>query len=790
MRKSSKLERLYIDVPIVRPGSPGAYAMAALAVAAATALRLAIDPWVVGLQFTFYFPAIMLVAFVSGTRAGALSLVLSVLSTWYFILVPRFSFQLSGLPEVVDLAIFTPIATINLTVVVLLRAALAHMIRLRALDVAIFESNPNAILISDRDGRIVRLNERAVALFGYPREKLLDQPIEILLPDDRRIDEAPQRAAFLANPDAREAGVSEDVFARRADGTEFPVEVQIGPVHHGGDARLIVAARDVSRERAATLALAENREHQAVLEERQRGAEELRQANMTLAKIIEAAPVAIWAIDAEERISIWNPAVEKIYGHPAAKIIGQHWRDFSGGRVPDNAISSDALLETAIARDGFQNLELRRFGKDGRVHELSVSAAVLRDSAGASTGILFIAHDISETKQLEQKLRQAQKMEVIGQLTGGVAHDFNNLLAVIYGNLELIGDSPDADQEIKELAGEALTAAEHGASLTHQLLAFSRRQQLTPTTVEVGTLISETVVMLKRMIEVSITIDTRITPGLWRSRIDSGQLTSALLNLAVNARDAMTSGGTLTFSAENTVLDEEYCRQYDDVVPGDYVRISIADTGTGMPKDILERVTEPFFTTKSVGKGSGLGLSMVYGFLKQSGGHLAIYSEEGQGTTVKLFLPRLSTNGEGEPREIMAPLPTATARQVILLVEDNAPLRKLQARMLTSLGYRMVEAADGASALLALDDAGHIDLMLTDIVLPGGQSGPALAQAARQKRADLKVIFMSGYAPRDVMRDYDLSAAQCLSKPFSRADLAHALRTELNSEALIEDHTP
>jgi PAS domain S-box-containing protein len=779
VRDSSRLERLYMDLPGAHPGSAGAYTVAALAVAGATFLRLAIDPFVTGVQFASFIPVVILVTFFLGARAGAFSIIASVLSAWQFVLQPRPAFHLQSRAELVSLIGFAVIAVICGGAVAVLRLSLAHMGRLRALETAIFESNPSAILVSDKDGRIIRLNRRAVELFGYPCEKLLNQPIDMLLPEERRKKEAAERAAFLADPDARDMGVADGLFARRADGTEFPVEVQIGPISKGGDARLIVNARDISKERCAIAALAESQRQQAIMEERQRGAEELRQVNAKLAKIIEAAPVAIWAIDPDDRISIWNPAVAKIYGHPASTIIGRPWREFATTRLPENTLSSDELLATAHSNGGFQNLELKRHGVDGAVHELSVSSAVLRNANGDAAGVLFIAHDVGETRQLEQKLRQAQKMEAIGQLTGGVAHDFNNLLGVIYGNLEMLGEGVEGEPDLTELVRDALTAAEHGAALTQQLLAFSRRQRLSPTGVDVGALVKETMEMLRRMVEASIEIATSIPPDLWKSRIDPDQLASALLNLVVNARDAMPAGGKISIAAENTELDAEYCRQHEQLEPGCYVRLSVTDNGTGMAKDIIERATEPFFTTKEVGQGSGLGLSMVYGFLKQSGGHLSIYSEPELGTTVSLYLPRLHDDMQEPQRPAETPALNSSAQEVILIVEDNDALRKLQIRTVRSLGYIAMEARHGAAALEILRTDERIDLLLTDVVLPEGVSGPALATAARELRPGLKLVFMSGYAPQDIMQNYNLSGARCLLKPFTRAALGHALQAEL-----------
>jgi PAS domain S-box-containing protein len=772
------LERLYLSPNLIRPGSVSAYLSAGVIIVLATALRMAVDAYVSGIQFIFLSLGIMLATFICGVRAGSFAGVLAILAAWFFVLPTRYSFRFEDQAQVNNLLSFVMVAAMDVAVVGLLRTTLRYARELRSFDVAIFNANPDAVIVSDAAGRIVRANERAALLFGYSRDALIGHPVEMLIPDRFRSTHVAHRAGFAADPRAREMGAGLELLACRSNGEEFPVDVQIGPAEQDGALRVIVSIRDITAQRLAATALTESRKQQTILEERQRGAEELRQANAKLAKIIESAPVAIWAIGADERITIWNPAVANLYGISSADAIGKSWRALPSGRVPSDALSSESLIGAAFEQDGFKDVMVRRLAIDGSERELSMSSAVLRDAHGQPTAVLYIAHDVSATRELERKLRQAQKMEVVGQLTGGVAHDFNNLLAVIFGNLEMLGERSEADPESLDLVHEALSAAEHGAALTQQLLAFSRLQQLTPTAVDIGALLSSTVEMLKRTIEESVAITTAIAPDLWRSRIDSGQLANALLNLVVNARDAMPSGGRVTIAAENAVLDEDYCRQYDEVAPGQYIKLSIADTGVGMPKAILDRATEPFFTTKAVGKGSGLGLSQVFGFLKQSGGHLSIYSEQGLGTTASLYLPRLADDAAAAI-QVEKPMPVSGAQQVILVVEDNEALRKLQIRMITSLGYRILEAGDGTSALQILDAAPHIDLLLTDIVLPGGISGPDIAEAARKHRSTLKVIFMSGYAPRDVLQNHDLADAQCLTKPFTRSALARALQNEL-----------
>jgi PAS domain S-box-containing protein len=790
LRDTPLLERLYIDPKFVRPGSASAYILAGVVIAAATAMRMAIDPYVTGIQFIFLSFGIMIATYVCGVRAGVFSCVAAVLAAWFFILPVRFSFRIEDPAQINNLISFALIAAADVTIVALLRASLAHSIGLRAFDLAIFNSNPDAIIVADTAGLIIRVNERAVTMFGYPRDALIGQPVEMLIPDRFRTRHEGHRKAFESDRRAREMGAGLDLLARRANGEEFPVDVQIGPVREDDESRVIVNIRDVTDVRAAAAALVAIRRQQAILEGLQRGADELQQANAKLSKVIESAPVAIWAIDAEERFTIWNPAVEKIYGIAAADAIGRSWREIASGRVPDNARSSEDVLRAALEQGGFQNVEIQRTAVDGSNRELSLSTAVLRNANDQHAGILFIARDIGETKELEQKLRQAQKMEVVGQLTGGVAHDFNNLLAVIYGNLELLIEHGESDPLVMELAGDALNAAQHGASLTHQLLAFSRQQQLAPSAVNIGTLVSNTIGMLRRVVEESTEIITAVPPDIWQSQIDSQQLVNALLNLVINARDAMPTGGTVTISAENAILESDYTDQYAEVMPGRYVKLIVADTGTGMPKDVLARATEPFFTTKEVGSGSGLGLSMVYGFIKQSGGHLTLYSEPGHGTVVNLYLPQLPSDAAAAAIEDTKPHPVASDDQLIVVVEDDGALRKLQIRMLNSLGYRTLDAGDGRSALHLLGRVDSVDLLLTDIVLPGGMNGPALAEAARRLKPNLKVIFMSGYAPNDVRQSHDISATQCLSKPFTRSELAHAVQLEFSARPTASFEVP
>ncbi|MGF1611939.1 MAG: PAS domain-containing protein [Kiloniellales bacterium] len=380
-----------------------------------------------------------------------------------------------------------------------------------------------------------------------------------------------------------------------------------------------------------------------------------------------------------------------------------------------------------------------------------------------------IVADITEHRQLQERLRQSQKMEAVGQLTGGVAHDFNNLLAVILGNLDL-AEERARDEQLKALIGTAIKAADRGSRLTRQLLAFGRRQMLQPEVTDLSALLRGLETLLSRTLGETIAIDTRLADGLCPTLVDRGQLENAILNLALNARDAMPEGGRLTIETANVDLDEDYTvAEADPVEPGRYVMIAVSDNGCGMAPEVAERAFEPFFTTKEVGKGTGLGLAMVYGFVKQSGGHVRIYSEPGRGTTVRLYLPEGDSDQPGadapaEPAEFAAP---ARQGKCVLVVEDDDDVRRLVTRQLSKLGYEVREAAEGAAAIALLENDGRIDCLLTDVILPGQLLGPALAERALALRPGLAIAFMSGYPEGALTRNNTLPPdVVLLSKPF------------------------
>ena len=391
------------------------------------------------------------------------------------------------------------------------------------------------------------------------------------------------------------------------------------------------------------------------------------------------------------------------------------------------------------------------------------------------------------TEQLrknEEALRQSQKMEAVGQLTGGVAHDFNNLLQVIIGNLDTIKRNlPEESARLQRAAKHAMNGAQRAATLTQRLLAFSRRQPLDPKPLDVNALVNGLSEMVHRTLSETISVETVLGAGVWRVEVDPAELEAAIINLAVNARDAMPNGGRLTIETSNAHIDEAYVAAHSEVVPGQYVAIAVTDTGVGMEPKTIAQAFEPFFTTKAVGKGTGLGLSQVYGFVKQSGGHVKIYSELGQGTTVKLYLPRIAADGLRAEDSDLLPSPEGAQEETILVLEDDEDVRAYSVDTLRELGYRVIEAHDGPAALRLLEREPRVDLLFTDVVLPGGLTGAQVAAQAKTLRPALKVLFTTGYARNAIIHHGRLDkGVQLIVKPFSFSELAAKVRDVLDAK--------
>ena len=495
---------------------------------------------------------------------------------------------------------------------------------------------------------------------------------------------------------------------------------------------------------------------------------------------------AIFMLDPAGNVVSWNAGAERIEGYRADEIVGSHFSSF----FPADEVASGAperLLEVA-ATAGNAEEEDWRIRKDGSRFWASAVVTALRDPDGSLRGFANVVRDITERQRQQEALEQSrvamaqlQKMEAIGQLTGGVAHDFNNLLQSILGSIELLqrpaGFSDPA--RAARLLDTARRAAERGAVLTQRLLAFARRQPLTPQMVDVNKLVGSMSELLHRTLGETIDVETVSAAGLWRTHVDANQLENAILNLAVNARDAMPQGGKLTIETGNTWLDDEYATANSEVAPGQYVLIAISNSGEGMTDVALAHAFEPFFTTKPEGRGTGLGLAQVHGFVKQSGGHIKLYSEIGHGTTIKIYLPRHLSTDEPQPLGDRRKVEAGVGRVRVLLVEDDEDVRLYGVEALRTLGYGVFEAPDSEVALQILDEHPDIALLFTDVGLPG-LNGRRLADEAKRRSPALKVLYTTGYARNAIVHNGTLDAGvDLIGKPFTTEALGRKLEQVL-----------
>jgi PAS domain S-box-containing protein len=517
--------------------------------------------------------------------------------------------------------------------------------------------------------------------------------------------------------------------------------------------------------------------------------ENLRRSELNFRSLVTNAPYGICRCDATGKLLDANPAFLDLLGYSStASLIGEHIYDLYADA--DQWFILADLLRVSVP---FKGLTAEWKRKDGTTTGVRVSGRSVAD--GRDGGVVFelFAEDVTERRALEQQLRQSQKMEAVGRLAGGIAHDFNNLLMVISGYSEFLLERLGSSPELRAPAQEIASAAERASSLTRQLLAFSRKQMLAPKIVNLNDVVTENLRMLTRMIGEDI--DLVMLPGanLWTVRADAGQIEQVIMNLAINARDAMPSGGKLTIETSNATLDEDYSRFHAPLQPGDYVMLAISDTGAGMDEETQSHIFEPFFTTKGQ-KGTGLGLSTVYGIVKQSGGFIWVYSELGRGTTFKIYLPRVASIGEAASAQAAAPVETHKVEpgtETILLVEDEANLRYLARQFLEKQGYRVIEAADGAVAVqIAVAHEGVIHLLLTDVIMPG-MNGRELAQRICEIRPNVKVLYMSGYTENVVGHNGMLDAGvRLLQKPFNLRALKDRVREALDASPFPEVAMP
>lgn len=600
------------------------------------------------------------------------------------------------------------------------------------------------------DFKPVIVNEKMVRIFGYRSvPDFLDMPnCRILLDEEslQRIDDNHLRR--LKGDPVPESYL---LKGRRQDGSNILLETRGTIIRWGDRTAVAVMMIDVTDQEAQREQLSQN------------------------AALLDKANDAITVRSIDGIVTFWNKAAERIYGWTAAEAIG---------RAAVDLVQADmSVFEPAnrfALENGHWRGQLAQRRKDGRAITMQAAWSVLRDDEGNPKAILSINTDITEQLMLQEQLRQAQRLEAIGQLTGGMAHDFNNLLTIILGNAEILTESLAGDPQLRHLAEVTVTAAERGAELTNRLLAFARRQPLNPQPTDINTLVASMDDLLHRTLGGQISVELHCADDLWNAMVDKPQLESALLNLSINARDAMPLGGKLTFTTANIVLDPSDVDQGADAMPGDYVMISVSDTGSGMTPEVLKRAFDPFFTTKDVGKGSGLGLSMVFGFIKQSKGHIKIVSKVGRGTTVKLYVPKSSAAADVRGRDAASVIHGGSER--ILYVEDNELVRDHVTAQLITLGYDVVVANDGPEAISLLKNVDGFDLLFTDIIMPGGLNGRELADKAKQFHPDLAVLFTSGYNENAIIMDGRLiPGTQLLSKPFRFGDLAQKLRFILDS---------
>ena len=512
----------------------------------------------------------------------------------------------------------------------------------------------------------------------------------------------------------------------------------------------------------------------------------LRESMARLTAVVETAVDGFILIDSRGRILLFNPACERLFGYRADEVFQENVKLL----MPQTySLHHDDYLRNFL-RTGERKIigigrEVVGRRKDGSTFPMDLSVGEARqDGESIFVGII---HDLTERKLTERQLQQAQKMEMVGQLSGGIAHDFNNLLTVIVGNAEYLSEQLKSRLDLRQLADDICQAGERGAELTRRLLAFSRRQLLRPRAIDCHELIASTCKLLKRTLRENIEVTTAFNADAIFAFADSGQLESAVLNLALNAQDAMAAGGRLTISTGIASLDDNDQGVHPDIESGEYAMIAVTDNGEGMTSDVAARAFEPFFTTKEVGKGSGLGLSMVYGFVKQSNGHVSIYSEPGLGTTVRIYLPNVTLNGSrssSQPAADEDALPRGN--ETILVVEDDPFVRSSVILRVESLGYKVVLAVDGREAVMKLRTNPEIDMLFTDIVMPGGMSGWEVAELALQMRPGLPTVFTSGYA-LEALVDQGRAPMKSivLTKPYRKAELAHRLREALTATSLV-----
>lgn len=625
---------------------------------------------------------------------------------------------------------------------------------------AILQSAVGAIITIDTKGSIQTVNPATVRLFGYSESEMIGRNVKMLMPEPHRERHDGYLAHHMATGERKIIGIGRDVEGQRKDGSLFPMHLSVSAFEVQGVHFFAGIVHDLSARRR----LQEEVNHQSAL----------------FQVVFDHVPEPLVITDLKRRILRVNPAAERVFGYDAGELIDQSTAVLY--EVPtdfDQAVHAFVNLEG----DGEETtgpLLLRFRRKNGDAFPGLLARASIRDPIGGSAGILGMIRDMTLEQKQEDARLKTQRLEAIGQLTGGVAHDFNNLLTIITGNLELLEDNVSDPRGTDNLK-RAQRAAEAGARLTNRLLTFARRRRLEPQIVDLNEQVRAMLELLTRTLGENTQLSTRLAYDLWKVQIDQSEIESTILNLAINARDAMPSGGKLVIETTNVTLDGGTTFSDGAAAPGNYVRMSVSDTGTGMSKDVLRRAFEPFFTTKPTGRGTGLGLSTIYGFVKQSNGNVMIYSEVEQGTTVNIYLPQYETTHKTDEVESNTLPGQVSSGETVLVVEDNPDVRAVAVARLKRLGYKVMESETAVDAIRQLSDDSEIDAVFSDVVMPGGQSGFDLARWITSNRPGLPVLLTSGFSEY-VMPGPNSDHLQVLRKPYTQKELEIELRRAIMSQ--------
>ncbi len=624
---------------------------------------------------------------------------------------------------------------------------------------AAIDSAVNAIIIIDDHGIVQRINPATEKMFGFAEADLVGENVRMLMPVFHRDAHDTYLQNYLTTGERKIIGIGREVEGRRKDGRIFPMHLSVGEFEADGKRYFVGTIHDISARAAAE---AEGAHQRALFE-----------------AIFNNCPDAMVLSDEAHCITLCNPAAARIFGYATKALTGEPARKLFASDADYDRFASIVSCEMPSGDPG---ASLIGFARRSGEHFPGIAAtADIIGRGGAHLGFLAVIRDVSREVAQEQALRQIQRMEALGQLTGGIAHDFNNLLTIITGNLELL-DLEIEDDYQRDLLKRATDSAHMGARLTDRLLTFARRRSLNAVLLNLNEQLLGMMDLLRRTLGETISITASLAPDLLPVRSDVSEIENAVLNLAINARDAMAAGGRLMVETRNVLINDVDFSRDLGLPPGSYVRISVSDTGHGIEPDVLLRVFEPFFTTKAAGRGTGLGLSVIYGFAKQSGGLATIYSEVRRGTTVNIYLPGAEAGGGAGAEDKSAVNSRVPTGEIVLVVEDQAPVREVTMRRLQRLGYAVKEAEDAVTAIKLLEAGEAADVIFSDVVMPGGLSGFDLAAWVRVNRPGLPVVLTSGFAEDAAQAlAQDEVATTILRKPYSGDELAWAIRKALDT---------